>query len=332
MKKEFIMLKTLLASTALTALITTSAMAASHSENNEMQNDAAMQNEASMQDDATTMGGQNTLYSQASLASDVIGSAIYESAAEDADMIGDVNNIVIGPDGEVLSVVVGVGGFLGIGEKDVEVDYRTIQWVDRDGERWLVANMNREQLESAPVFDRDAVYTEARSGYGTRDLNEAGDVAANNPATPATGDTDAADATAERVDQGGSAVGMAENQTTGIDRESMTPVSSEQLSADNLMGQTVYGASDEDLGDISDVLLTSDNQVEAFIIDVGGFLGMGEKPVAISPENLDIRSNADGDLTVFTSLTQSDLESQQEYSQETYEADPSSVILIVPAR
>ncbi|MEQ8306791.1 MAG: PRC-barrel domain-containing protein [Hoeflea sp.] len=320
------MFKTLLASTALTALVTTSAMAASHSENKEMQNEASMQNEATMETDATEMG-ENTLYSRSSLASDLIGSAIYSSSAEDADMIGDVNNIVIAPNGEVSSVVVGVGGFLGIGEKDVEVEYRTIEWVDRDGERWLIANMSREQLEAAPTFNYEEVYTEARSDAGAGDMDDAGD----QTAAVGTDNMDAADQTAERVEQGDSAVEMAENQTTGIDRESMTRVSTDQLSAENLMGQSVYSADNEDIGDISDVLLTSNNEVEAFIIDVGGFLGMGEKPVAISPENLDIRSDNNGEIVVFTPLTETEFENHQEYSEEEYEANRDSVIMIVPA-
>lgn len=321
------MFKTLLASTALTALVATSAMAASHSENNEMQNDASMQNEATMETDATAMG-ENTLYSRSSLASDLIGSAIYASSAEDADMIGDVNNIVIAPNGEVASVVVGVGGFLGIGEKDVEIDYRTIEWADRDGERWLIANMSREQLESAPTFNYEEVYTEARSDAGTRDLNEAGD----QTAAVGTNNMDAADQTAERVEQGDSAVAMAEEQTTtGFDRESMTRVTTDQLSADNLTGQPVYSAENENIGEISDVLLTSNNEVEAFIIDVGGFLGMGEKPVAISPENLDIRSDEDGELVVFTPLTEAEFENHQVYSEEEYEANRDSIIMVVPA-
>ncbi|MEQ8480512.1 MAG: PRC-barrel domain-containing protein [Hoeflea sp.] len=321
------MFKTLLASTALTALVASSVMAASHSENEDMQNEASMQNEATMETDATEMG-ENTLYARSSLASDLIGSAIYSSSAEDADMIGDVNNIVIAPNGEVASVVVGVGGFLGIGEKDVEIEYRTVEWVDRDGERWLIANMTREQLESAPAFNYEEVYTEARSEAVTPDLNEAGDQAA----AVGTNSMDAADQTAERVEQGDSAVSMAEDQTTtDFDRESMTRVSTDQLSAENLMGQPVYSAENEDVGDISDVLLTSNNEVEAFIIDVGGFLGMGEKPVAISPENLDIRSDENGELVVFTPLTEAEFESHQEYSEDGYEANRDSVIMIVPA-
>jgi sporulation protein YlmC with PRC-barrel domain len=117
----------------------------------------------------------------------------------------------------------------------------------------------------------------------------------------------------------------------GFDRSAMTPVSTDQLSADNLIGRTVYSANDENIGEVGDVLLTSDNKVEGFILDVGGFLGMGEKEVAISPENLDIRADANGDLTIFTPFTEEQLEAQKEYSEENWKAERDSVILVVPA-
>src|SRR5690349_23379015 len=64
-------------------------------------------------------------------ASKLIGSRVYatesavdpdaavESANKDWDDIGEVNNIVVGRDGSVKAVVIGVGGFLGLGEKNV---------------------------------------------------------------------------------------------------------------------------------------------------------------------------------------------------------------------
>jgi sporulation protein YlmC with PRC-barrel domain len=303
------MFKMLLASTALATLVTTSAMAANTTAN------ATATTTASSETVVTT--DHNAAMNQdGSLASDLIGSAVYGSSSEDADMIGDVNDIVISPEGDVASVIVGVGGFLGIGEKDVAVSYETIEWVDRDGERWLVANMTREQLEAAPAFDRTTLYTEARST--DKEMN-------------ATGQMDAEDKTAENIENGDSAVEMAEEKTQRIDRSQMTAVMADELSAENLIGRTVYGANDENIGEVGDVLLSADNKVEGFVLDVGGFLGMGEKEVAISPENLDIRADADGELTVFTPFTEEQLEAQQEYSKENWEAERDSMILMVPA-
>lgn len=45
--------------------------------------------------------------------------------------------------------------------------------------------------------------------------------------------------------------------------------------------QNVYDPSDSKIGEISDVLLDKEGKIDAFIISVGGFLGMGEKHVAV---------------------------------------------------
>ena len=61
------------------------------------------------------------------LATKIIGETVYNGTGEDAQNIGDVNDIVIGKDGNVEAIVVGVGGFLGIGEKDVAVEYAQLE-------------------------------------------------------------------------------------------------------------------------------------------------------------------------------------------------------------
>jgi predicted outer membrane protein len=90
------------------------------------------------------------------LATSIIGETVYNGAGEDAQNIGEVNDIVIGKDGNIEAIVVGVGGFLGIGEKDVAVDYAQLDWAEKDGDRWLIAPMTKEQLETQPAFDRTA--------------------------------------------------------------------------------------------------------------------------------------------------------------------------------
>ena len=325
------MFKMLLASTALATLVTTSVMAASTTTNATTATTTA----TTLSTGTETVVSTDTnaaMHHGGNLASTLIGSGVYGSSSEDAEMIGDINDIVISPEGDVSSVIVGVGGFLGIGEKDVAVSYETIDWVDRDGERWLVANMSREQLESAPAFDRNTLYDEARST--DEDMNAAGQMAADDTTAMTTDTTDrmaTEDRTAENIENGDSAVEMAEEKTTSIDRSAMTQVTTEDLTADNLIGRTVYSSTDENIGEVGDVLLTADNKVEGFILDVGGFLGMGEKQVAISPEKLDIRADADGELTVFTPFTKDQLEAQKEYSKETWEAERDNVILVVPA-
>lgn len=55
----------------------------------------------------------------------------------------------------------------------------------------------------------------------------------------------------------------------------------DQMLGADLRGARVYGANNENVGDIRDILLERDGRVAAFIVGVGGFLGMGEKSVAL---------------------------------------------------
>ncbi|HWK69468.1 PRC-barrel domain-containing protein [Pollutimonas sp. M17] len=50
---------------------------------------------------------------------------------------------------------------------------------------------------------------------------------------------------------------------------------------DKIMGNAVYNEKDEKIGDINDVVLASDGKAAYFIVGAGGFLGMGERSVAI---------------------------------------------------
>lgn len=58
-------------------------------------------------------------------ASELIGTAVY--GPDDAS-IGEINDVLVGRDGQVEVAIVGVGGFLGIGEKDVGIPFTTIEW------------------------------------------------------------------------------------------------------------------------------------------------------------------------------------------------------------
>jgi sporulation protein YlmC with PRC-barrel domain len=78
---------------------------------------------------------------------------------------------------------------------------------------------------------------------------------------------------------------QAQQTTTGA----ATPVQGHILNAlptnsttvTNYYKQNVYDPSDAKIGEIADVLVGRDGKVEAFIVSVGGFLGMGEKDVAV---------------------------------------------------
>jgi hypothetical protein len=60
-----------------------------------------------------------------------------------------------------------------------------------------------------------------------------------------------------------------------------------------LIGATVYGPDNKSIGDINDVLIANDGKINAVVIGVGGFLGVGEKNVAIAFDKLQVSRKAD---------------------------------------
>jgi hypothetical protein len=66
--------------------------------------------------------------------------------------IGEVSDLVVTEDGRVEAVVVGVGGFLGIGEKRVALAWNSIKLSEQDGRRVILVSATRGQLEGMPAF------------------------------------------------------------------------------------------------------------------------------------------------------------------------------------
>ena len=66
------------------------------------------------------------------------------------------------------------------------------------------------------------------------------------------------------------------------------------LLASNLMGATVYSPKDEEVGDVNDIIMTPQGQIQGMVVGVGGFLGMGEKDVAIKMDKFSITPSDDG--------------------------------------
>jgi hypothetical protein len=73
------------------------------------------------------------------------------------------------------------------------------------------------------------------------------------------------------------------------------------------------------VGDVSDLALTEDGEIEAVIVDVGGFLGIGTHTVALSMEQLQLRRGEGGwfgdDLRAYVNATQEELEQLPEWEE-----------------
>lgn len=84
------------------------------------------------------------------LASQFIGQGVSNDAGE---VIGDINDLLFDKSGKIVNVVIGVGGFLGIGEKNVAIPYSALTiTADANGKRVIKAVLSRERLHGAPDF------------------------------------------------------------------------------------------------------------------------------------------------------------------------------------
>lgn len=69
--------------------------------------------------------------------------------------IGEIKDMLLDREGRVQAVIVSVGGFLGMGEKDVAVAFDAVQPTQRESRWWLTMNANKDQLRTAPGFRFD---------------------------------------------------------------------------------------------------------------------------------------------------------------------------------
>lgn len=325
-------------------------------------------------------------------ASDFIGSRIYATdtmpatdtvavgAEKDWDDVGEINDVVLGRDGQIKAVILGVGGFLGIGEKSVAVPMQDVKFVkngDGADDFFLVVNANKDLLTNAPAYvsleekaqqqaaandaaapvdatnTAPADATAATDTTTTAPADTAADTAATTTApadtttaadttakTPADATTTAADTSAKPADTNtamNSTPAETDSTTTAsttadsatqamtdenrtrlvrpeIARDGYKAAEMTELTADKLEGARVYGPNDEDVGEVNRLILDNNGQVTRIVLDVGGFLGVGERQIAVTPDELNIVRTDDGnEFRVYVDANQANLKAQPEY-------------------
>jgi sporulation protein YlmC with PRC-barrel domain len=323
---------------------------------------------------ATNTAGPSDLLNQGydiidtdGLASKLIGFPVYTSAAADAERLGEINDIVLNQEGQVAAVILGVGGFLGVGEKNVAVAYTDLDWVqaEDDSER-IVLETTKEALNAAPaveLVDDEPMDTAAATPAPAENApaadqpagNEAMETAAANDAAdaPADADADATDdtAVAQAPATDADADGTDDNLETGaianqpatepgaattmepLDRQGLVDFDELTLTAEDLIGTNVYGPNDEHIGVIGDFVFGEDGKaIDAVIIDFGGFLGIGTKEVAVAFDNLNFLADEQGgNRALVLNVTREQMEQAVAFNRDTYPAERETQRLTVSA-
>ena len=211
------------------------------------------------------------------------GAAMATMTATDLDgmdNVGQINDLVLSSDGTVVAIIIGVGGFLGVGEQDVAVTMNEVSFAadaDKPKDMYIMVNTTGEMLKTSPQFDR--------VGMANTDVTAA--VASDRAMLVA----------------------------PMMNRDGYNIVKVSDVSIDMLIGKTVYGLDDSNVGEVDDVTVDADGAVQKVIIDFGGFIGMGTTQVALGFDELTILTNADNtDIRVYVDATTDQIKAMPVYT------------------
>ncbi|MFN4016303.1 MAG: PRC-barrel domain-containing protein [Reyranella sp.] len=207
------------------------------------------------------------------------------------ETIGEIKSVFIGKDGNVDSVMVGVGGFLGLGEREVRLNWSELN-ISQNGEK-VTVNLTKDQLKAKPE------YKYSDTAYRGQVFNETGIWK---------DDGVRADATTRSTSTSQTAANMPARSGGDFNAEG-------NLSGNALLGANVKNQANETVGEIEEVFVGTDGAIKTVVVSVGGFLGVGSKNVAVKWS--DIKVERDGkDLRVKTTWTKDSLKAMPEYKED----------------
>jgi sporulation protein YlmC with PRC-barrel domain len=235
-------------------------------------------------------------------ATTMIGKEVF---GPDDQSIGEISDLVLQDDGETRAALIDVGGFLGVGEKEVAIPFEQIQVTQANaegqtadgqtaapGEPRLTLSMTKEEIEQLPAFEDRTMGSE----------QAATDAAGTDAAAPVDQDMAAGtDATAPADPN--MAADTAAAPTDGA------VLATRDMSAGELIGSAVYGPGDESIGEVEELLLDREGRVAFAILGRGGVLDIGESFIPVPWSNLRLNySKEDTSVTAVIDITKERLE------------------------
>lgn len=229
------------------------------------------------------------------------------------ETIGEIKSIYIDKSGKVDSVIVGVGGFLGVGDREVRIAWSDLKISD-NGEKVMV-NMSKDALKAKPE------YKYGKDAWRGQVFSDAG------PWTARPADAHAADAPKPMSDRLAETTKPADRSAPAADRPAtdrpnMAATTSTgdynasgEMSGDVLIGTSVRNENRETVGKIEDVYVDNNGAIKTVVVSVGGFLGVGSKNVAVKWSDLKF-SREDKSIVITTSWAKDSLKAMPDYKNE----------------
>lgn len=95
--------------------------------------------------------------------------------------------------------------------------------------------------------------------------------------------------------------------------EYITQQSETQVSANDYIGKAIYNAENNSIGDVNDLILEENGGIVAAVVGVGGFLGIGEKDVAVPMSKLTMARDENNNVRLTTTETADSLKAAPEF-------------------
>jgi len=134
-------------------------------------------------------------------------------------------------------------------------------------------------------------------------------------------------ATAQKISSDLGANAMKQDKANTQTAATMNMVEPTKISANDVINTTVYDPNNRNIGEVHDVVMTKDGKIDAVVLDVGGFLGIGEKPVALAFDDLQFRRDSNNKLFIYVKFTQQQLEQAPKYDKNLYETQRDTMRL-----
>jgi sporulation protein YlmC with PRC-barrel domain len=188
-------------------------------------------------------------------ASDLIGMKVVSQKGDD---LGKIEDIVVHPGGQPSYAVLSFGGWMGVGDKLFAMPWSVLRAVEKDtakpdSPRSLVLPLEKDRLKTAPGFDKKSWPTMANPDW-TKDVDAfyMGDL---NP-----------------------------NAAKPAEASARTSVISWRVT--ELKGTNIETPTGDKLGDIKEVTIDANGRVSYVTLSVGGFLGIGDRLIAVPWDSL----------------------------------------------
>jgi sporulation protein YlmC with PRC-barrel domain len=110
------------------------------------------------------------------------------------------------------------------------------------------------------------------------------------------------------------AAGTTSAAGAGMTGQYLTEQAQNQISANDYIGKSIYNGEDKSIGSVTDLILEENGGIVAAVVGVGGFLGMGQKDVAVPMDKITVTREADSnDIRLTTTETADALKAAPEF-------------------